>query len=148
MRLNRCVEALQDIGIIGKAGRTAEETATAVCLAAQVHSDYDPAVGVTPALVGRIFSTRWAGLSKSVDGGISHFISTDSGAYYAELWSQGENWYAVTGAKEDKQRSGIWEVPGIMRGMDARDAVPLFLKAMKDGTLGGAARGRGGCGAC
>lgn len=140
MRLNKCVGALRDIGITGKASRTADETATAVCLSAQVHKDYDPAVGVTPALVGTLFSTRWAGLSKSVEGGIKHFISVDNGGYYAELWSQGENWYAVTGAKEDKQEGGIWEIPGIVQGMDARDAVPLFLKAMRGGVFGGACR--------
>ncbi len=137
MRLNKCTEALRGIGITSKAGRTADETASAVCLAAQVHKDYDPAVGVTPTLVGKIFSTQWAGLSLSVDGGITHFISTDNGGYYAELWCQGENWYAATGAKEDKQQGGIWEIPGVIKGMDARDAVPLFLKSLEDGAFGG-----------
>lgn len=148
MRLSKCTEALKSIGITGKAGRTADETASAVCLAAQAHVSYDKAVGVTPELVGKIFSTRWAGLTKSVEGGISHFVSVDNGGYYAELWSQGENWYAVTGAKEDKQRGGIWEVPGVIRGMSAQDTVPLFLKALHDGVIGGTLRKRGGCGAC
>lgn len=147
MRLSKCADALQSVGITGKAGRTTEETATAICLTAQDHVSYDKALGVTPALIGKIFSTRWAGLSKSVEGGIAHFISADNGAYYAELWSSGENWYGVTGAKEDKQQGGIWEIPGITRGMDARDAVPLFLKAMKEEAFKGT-RSRGGCSGC
>ena len=149
MRLSKCTAALVGVGITGKAGRTAGETASAVCLAAQVHVDYDKAVGVTPELVGKIFSTRWAGLVKSVEGGISHFVSVDNGGYYAELWSKGENWYAVTGAKEDKQQGGIWEIPGVVQGMGARDVVPLFLMAVAPGgVVDGTVRKRRGCGAC
>lgn len=142
--LNKCVDALKSIGVTSKAGRTEQETVTAVCLAAKAHVDYDESVGITPTIVGKMFSTRWSRLNKSVEGGITHFLSVDNGAAYAELWSRGENWYSVTGAtrdKEDKrQDGGVWEIPGVVRGMGAQDAVPLFLDALRKGRFGGSHR--------
>lgn len=151
MKLNKCTEALRAVGVLGKAGHTAEETAAALCLAAQRHVDYEPVVGMTPALVGKMFASRWANLTKAVEGGITHFLSVDNGAYYAELWSQGENYYAVTGADQDArdrtvQKGGIWQVPGVVRGMNAQDAVPLFLKALEEGRFGGQVGKNRGCG--
>ena len=142
--LNKCIDALRSIGVTSKAGRTEEETVAAVCLAAKSHADYDESVGITPTIIGKMFSTRWAGLNKSIEGGITHFLSVDNAAAYAELWSRGENWYAVTGAtkdKEDKGQGGVWQIPGVIKGMVAQDVVPLFLTALQKGTFGGRRKG-------
>jgi hypothetical protein len=79
--------------------------------------------GLTAEVLLELRTSRFPMLTKTVEGGFKHMISVDSGAVYAELWSKGDNWYAVTDA-------AINLVKGIRKGMDARDAVPLFLKAV------------------
>lgn len=146
MSINKCVDALRSVGITGKAGRTDQETATAVCLAASYDVDYNPATGVTPTLVGKMLTSKMSDLSKAVQGGINHFLSVDNGAYHAELWSQGDNWYAATMASKS-QRDGIWLIPGVIKGMPVQDVVPVFVKALSKGALGGAdVKKSGGCG--
>jgi hypothetical protein len=132
MNVNKCVELLKAASLDEAPGRTLNETATSLCLAAQVHKA--AAGGLTPEALLDMQTSRWPSLNKAIDGGFQHLISVDNGAVYAELWSKGDSWYAVTDA-------GINLAAGIRKGMDARDATPLFLKAVfgapKKGCCGG-----------
>lgn len=89
-------------------------------------------------LLKNIRTSEWPTLSKSVVGGLQHVISVENGANYMELWRQGGNWYAVTGAGQlDKGEIGDWKdinfISGVTKGMSIREVVPLFLKAMDCG---------------
>jgi hypothetical protein len=121
MGLNKCLELLKAAAVDAAPGRTTEETATSLCLAAEVHKA--AAGGLTSEVLLDMRSTRWSSLTKAIEGGFQHLISVDNGAVYAELWAKGDNWYAVTGA-------GINLIKGIRKGMNAVDATPLFLKAV------------------
>jgi hypothetical protein len=121
----KCTKLLEAAGFEPMPGRTLRESATALCMAASVHKAATDN-GLTPEVVLDMTTSRYPMLSKTVEGGFKHVISVDNGALYAELWSKGDNWYAVTGA-------AISLVDGIKKGMDATDAVPLFLKAVFPG---------------
>lgn len=136
MSLNKCVELLKAAGFEPIPGRTFDESARSVCMAAEFCKDY--AGALTPELAAEIRTSRWPLLTKAVSGGFQHVVSVDNAAGYAEAWAKGDSWYAVT-------EKGVFEVPGIKKGMDARDAIPLFLKAI---TAPAGPQVRKGCGGC
>lgn len=126
LSINKCSELLLAAAVEPIPGRTADESARTLCLAAVFHKAASEEL--TPEVFAGMRKSRWPGLAKAVAGGFQHAVSVDNGAVYAELWSKGENWYAVSGA-------GVHQIDGVKKGMDARDAVPLFLKAVfADGT--------------
>ena len=122
MNINKCTELLEAAGTEPLPGRTPDESSAALCMAASVHQSALKN-GLTPEVLLELRTSRFSKLSKTVEGGFKHMISVDNGALYAELWSKGDSWYAVTDA-------AISLVAGIHKGMDARDAVPQFLKAV------------------
>jgi len=79
--------------------------------------------------------TEFPQLSKSVFGGLQHVVSVDNAANYVELWRQGGNWYAVTGAIQ-KSQVADWDsinlIPGVSKGMRISEVMPLFLKSSLD----------------
>jgi hypothetical protein len=66
-------------------------------------------------------TTRFPTLYKGAVGGLEHVISVDNGGAYFELWREGENWYATTGA-------AIKELPGLMKGAKLDEALDQFFK--------------------
>ena len=146
MRLQSCMEGLISLGVSAQGGMTLADTTASLCLASRQHDGFNPKVGVTPTMLQKMLGTRWSDLSKSVEGGINHFVSVENGGYYAELWSQGENWYAVTGAGIDKSEGGIWLVPGVTKGTVPVEATRLFLKAVGDRQYATASKKSKDCG--
>lgn len=70
--------------------------------------------------------SAWPRLDKAAEGGITHFVSADNGAYYAELWGRdGGSYYAVTGA-------GIYQMPGLAKGAKLEEALDVFLEKVVD----------------
>ena len=97
--------------------------------------------------------TRWPEYIAGEGMGLRHFISVDNGANYWELWHEGGNWYAVTGADRDGRALYKAEgqpmsqpVAGVIKGMGIDEVLPRFLR-----TYAGPAavyKGKGGCGSC
>lgn len=66
--------------------------------------------------------SAWPRLDKAAEGGITHFVSADNGAYYAELWGRDDgSYYAVTGA-------GIYQMPGLAKSAKLEEALDVFLE--------------------
>lgn len=112
-------------------GFTKRESADALCAAANVANPDRP---LTPRLARAMRTTRWPGLSKAVVGGITHLVSVDNAANYAELWYRGGSYYAVTGAElvrsaDGGVQSGIYQIGGVTRGAPLTKAMPAFLEA-------------------
>lgn len=127
-------------------GLSRSESASLVCRALDY---YDPSVPLEKA-VREIRRTAWPDIERSVSGGLQHYISVDNGASYAELWGRGGSWYAVTGAPSPSGETfmksarwdGIYEIPGVFKGMPAEEAAARFLDRLFSPPL---ARGHGGC---
>src|SRR6476659_5216173 len=123
MKTSECSEALRKSNLsVEITGFTKAESEAAFCTVCRYDKSFNG--DITKGLIGTILSTAYPSVSKSVLGGISHVVSVDNGAYYAELWYKGGSWYAVTGAELKKATTKVeyYEIPGITKGMSLPDA--------------------------
>jgi hypothetical protein len=117
----------------GVPGFSIGESARAICRA------MDYVVGRQPLdkSVDAVRTSYWPNLSKQVEGGLQHVISVDNAAGYAELWSRGGNWYAVTGATMPGDASlkksakwAVYEIPRLRKGLGIEEATAIFLSRL------------------
>lgn len=132
MRVSDCLAALKKSNLsVNISGFTAKEAGEAFCTACRYDKSFD-GQNISKELIGKMLSSTWPSVSKSVLGGIQHIVSVDNGANYAELWYKGGSWYTLTGA--DLKKSHDWDsfgmVTGITKGMGINEAMPRFLEAV------------------
>lgn len=129
--MDECQEALRKSNLnVEIFGFTKSEAAEAFCTVCRYDKSYDG--NINKALIQRTLTTAFPSVAKSVLGGITHCISVDNGAYYAELWHKGGSWYAVTGAdlKKSAPKVEYYEIEGITKGMSLADASIRFAEAI------------------
>lgn len=142
-----CLAFLKSRSDLSIPGYTLVESARAICRSID-YLDQNHAIDKAVEIVR---TSHWPGLNKAVEGGMQHVISVDNAASYAELWSKGGNWYAVTGATmpgdtslKKAKGNAIYEVPGLTKGMGLEEASARFLNKL----FGAPAAKKAGCAPC